>query len=1063
MTNRFFSFGLFLVFLTTSLTFTVANEDKRPLEHEDYDRWNAITGTTISDDGSWAMYTLRDGKDNNTLVIRSLTSRKEYSINNATGGRMSADRKYVAYRIVPDKELIKKLKKEKKPKDELPQEKFELLNLETGAQTTMQNVNSFAMPEKNGGWIAILLKAPETESNVETKQADEMEKFEVTPEGLTRPTKKSQKKKSATKAKTKAGEEEKEKQAEGGKDKKDKSKKDKPEKEKPDGTTLILKDLSSGLELRYPHVVSYRFDQTGSNLAFATSNKTDGDQDGVFWVDLSSKKQVQVASGLGNYRNLVFDVKGKRLAFVTDRDDYESKDSSWSLYLGRKGKKQADKIAHEGDAGIPEDWWVSSTAAPYFDEYDRYLFFYTAPKPEDVNQDEDEKDDDEPKAKLDLWHWQDPMLQPQQLLQAEEERRRSYIATYNLRTRKLVQLATQDIPDVAVDPKRDSGSTLGISDIKYRKTISWDMPGFRDVYLIDVKTGKSEMMLERIRNRPQLSPDGKFAIWWDTDSRNWFVVSTKIGAEKINLTQSIEFPFWNQLHDTPSDPRAYGIAGWTANDDSVLVYDRYDIWELDPSGQAEPVCVTQSMGREQTIRFRYQRLDREARFVDRDDMFLAAFNEKNKDSGFYRYRTVKNEEGADDGDDESEEMQSPLQKSLMLPESLGGFVKAQASDRVLFTRSTFRRFPDIWASDMKFESIERISKSNPQQQEYSWGSVELTNWTADDGQELSGLLYKPDGFDEDKKYPLMVYFYERNSDNLHRYYVPAAGRSIINFSFYVSRGYVVFVPDIPYKTGEPGPSAANAVLPGVKHVVDMGFIDEKRIGTQGHSWGGYQTAYLVTQTDMFACAESGAPVSNMTSAYGGIRWGSGLSRMFQYEKTQSRIGGTLWNAREKYIANSPLFFVDKINTPLLILHNDEDGAVPWYQGIEMFVAMRRLEKPAWLLNYNGDPHWVMGRENRLDFAKRMQQFFDHYLMDGPLPKWMAEGIPAVDKGKDFGFEEVEAEEGEEAEECEGTEEASETQSEATEPSSSTSSTYPQRTLNGIKSNTKRSRLRYNLS
>jgi dipeptidyl aminopeptidase/acylaminoacyl peptidase len=255
----------------------------------------------------------------------------------------------------------------------------------------------------------------------------------------------------------------------------------------------------------------------------------------------------------------------------------------------------------------------------------------------------------------------------------------------------------------------------------------------------------------------------------------------------------------------------------------------------------------------------------------------------------------------------------------------------------------------------------------------------------------------------------MVYFYERNSDNLHSYYTPAAGRSIINHSFYVSRGYVLFIPDIPYKTGEPGPSAANSIIPGVKHLVDQGFINEKKIGMQGHSWGGYQTAYLVTQTDMFACAESGAPVSNMTSAYGGIRWSSGMSRMFQYERTQSRIGEDLWTARDKYIANSPVFFADKINTPLLILHNDEDGAVPWYQGIELFVALRRLEKRAWLLNYNGQPHWVMKDENRRDFATRMQQFFDHYLMDAPEPEWMAYGVPGVDKGKKFGLDLLEPE------------------------------------------------------
>ncbi|HAY36815.1 MAG TPA: S9 family peptidase, partial [Bacteroidetes bacterium] len=209
---------------------------------------------------------------------------------------------------------------------------------------------------------------------------------------------------------------------------------------------------------------------------------------------------------------------------------------------------------------------------------------------------------------------------------------------------------------------------------------------------------------------------------------------------------------------------------------------------------------------------------------------------------------------------------------------------------------------------------------------------------------------------------------------------------------------------IPYKTGYPGESAMNAIMPGITSLIDQGFVDRDRIGTQGHSWGGYQIAYMVTQTDLFAAAEAGAPVSNMTSAYGGIRWASGMSRMFQYERTQSRIGGTLWDAQQRYIHNSPLFQADKVKTPLLMMHNDEDGAVPWYQGIEYFVALRRLGQPVWMLNYNGAGHGLSDLDDRRDWQIRMQQFFDHYLMDAPAPVWMERGVPAVDKGKTMGLE-----------------------------------------------------------
>ena len=329
---------------------------------------------------------------------------------------------------------------------------------------------------------------------------------------------------------------------------------------------------------------------------------------------------------------------------------------------------------------------------------------------------------------------------------------------------------------------------------------------------------------------------------------------------------------------------------------------------------------------------------------------------------------------------------------------------ACCTSNLISSRQTFRDFPDLWVADQELAGLARISDANPQQEQIAWGTAELVSWSSNDGIPLQGILYKPDGFDPSREYPMMVYFYERFSDGLHGYAVPAAGSSSINRSFYVSRGYVLFVPDIPYELGHPGESALDAVVPGVLSILDQGFVDRDGVGVQGHSWGGYQISWMITRTNLFAAAEAGAPVVNMTSAYGGIRWGTGMVRQFQYEQTQSRIGGTLWERPLEYLDNSPLFQADKIETPLLMLHNDEDTAVPWYQGIEMFAAMRRLGKPTWLLNYNGEPHGLRREANRRDFAIRMQQFFDHYLMGAPPPVWMVDGVPAVLKGKTLGLD-----------------------------------------------------------
>ena len=246
---------------------------------------------------------------------------------------------------------------------------------------------------------------------------------------------------------------------------------------------------------------------------------------------------------------------------------------------------------------------------------------------------------------------------------------------------------------------------------------------------------------------------------------------------------------------------------------------------------------------------------------------------------------------------------------------------------------------------------------------------------------------------------MLVYFYEKSSDQLYVHSVPAPSWSIINIPWCTSNGYVVFVPDITYRIGYPGQSAYDAVVSGTRAMVDrFSFIDSTRMGIQGQSWGGYQVAYLVTRTNLFKAAMAGAPVSNMTSAYGGIRWGTGRSRMFQYEQTQSRLGATLWEKPELYIENSPLFHVPDIQTPLLIMHNDSDGAVPWYQGIEFFTALRRLNKPAWMLSYNDEGHNLSKWPDRVDLSIRMMQFFDHYLKAKPEPEWMVQGFPLTKKG-----------------------------------------------------------------
>ena len=419
----------------------------------------------------------------------------------------------------------------------------------------------------------------------------------------------------------------------------------------------------------------------------------------------------------------------------------------------------------------------------------------------------------------------------------------------------------------------------------------------------------------------------------------------------------------------------------TTGGQHFLIYDQFDVWAVSPDGKKRH-RITEGYGREYHLSFRLTRLDRDAVAFKADaPLLLQATDTETMASGFYR--------------DQVQGTALP-QKLIMADKAYGYPAKAEKADRLLFTRQAVDEYPDLWTSDLDFTQVQKITDLGTQMDGYVWPQAELRSFKSADGIPLKGILLKPDNFDPNTKYPLMVYIYETLHEGLHRYRHPSPGSSI-NYSYYVSNGYLVWMPDIEYHTGYPGQDALKCVLPGIQMLIREGLVDEKAIGIQGHSWGGYQIAYMITQTDIFAAVEAGAPVSNMTSAYGGIRWGSGMVRQFQYEKTQSRLGGTLWEVPLRYIENSPVFWADKVNTPIMMMHNDEDDAVPWYQGIEYIMALRRLGKEAYMFNYNGEKHGLRKRVSQEDWTIRLAEFFDHHLKGAPMPDWMKSGIHAWDK------------------------------------------------------------------
>ena len=942
--------------------------EKKPLDHSVYDEWNYLRGHEISPDGRWALYRVVPGDGDATVVVTSTSGEIVGEFERGGRAEFSDDSAYAAVLVRPDEETVKRQREEGVAEAARDKASLHLLDLESGEVAVVDRVKSFKLPDEGGGVIAYQLFEPAEDGSGESSTESA-----AAARDLDQP-------------------------AGGG----DGSGEDEKEKQNL-GTDLVLRRLDGGAEMVYSYVTEYEFCEDGSKLAFAARTPDDA-EDGVYLVDTLLGIDAQLASGAGRYKAIAFSEAGDRLVFLTDRDadmDAEEDRRAFSVYLWSEGDRRASALAEADDRGVPEGWWVADNPSPRFSESGNRVIFGTQPRPEPVEKDEDgvdEAEDDEPEVRVDIWHWQDADLQPRQKLLGARERDRSYTAVSLLdEGGRIVQLANEDRPSVQIGSDGDADYAVANTDEPYAIERSWDTPGYVDVYLIDVRTGYATKVLERHHGYgARLSPNARYLTWSEGGSEEILTLSVEgalNGAEPRSLTAKIPHPVFDELHDTPSLPRPYGFAGWTDGDETALIYDRYDVWAVDPTGFWAPSCMTDGTGRALGVRLRRVPLDPDADTIDpAEEMLLSAFNETTKAEGFY-LDSVRGTEAPE--------------RVIMLDESLGGLEKAEDADRALVIRETFERSPDLWSTTMAMREFERLSDINPQQDEYLWGTAELHEWISLDGEPLQGILYKPEDFDPDKRYPMMVYFYERLSDRLHSYEEPAPARASINTSFYVSRGYVVFKPDIPYRVGFPGRSAESAVIPGVTSVLELGFVDPDRVGVQGHSWGGYQSLHLVTVTDLFAACESGAPVSNMTSAYGGIRWGSGLVRQFQYERTQSRIGASLWEKPTHYIENSPLFRATEIDTPLLILHNDEDGAVPWYQGIEMFNAMRRLGKPAWMFNYNNEAHGLRQRHNQKDWAVRMQQFFDHYLKDALPPEWLVEGVPAVEKGENLGLELVE--------------------------------------------------------
>lgn len=986
---------------------------KKPLDHTVYDQWQSLSERSISNDGKYVVYTVNPQEGDGVLVVQSVTGNYKKEIIRGYNAAITDDNRFVICRIRPPFKDTRDAKIKKKRPDEMPKDSLAIIELGKTEVVKIPRVKSYKTPDKSeGSWIAYLLDKPLTETNrpgrPEMDSTARLNTMMVMADSLAHIADSIRARINDAKTKGMAVLQQ---------GRRDPRMQQGPgtagprgsagaEDNAEEGTELVLRNLATGKEYRFKWVSEYFFSKKGNVLLYETTKQRNDPnvQPAVIQYDLATNNSVTIFRKFNDAKGYTMDENGTQVAFLAERDSSsKAQQKFYKLYYYKNGADSATLLADTNSKGMMPQWTVAEVGGGRgegpgpgagfrggdgggsimsFSKSGQRLFFGTAPviQPKDTSLPEFER------VNVDVWHYKDDYIQPMQLKNLESDLRRSYLARYDQRAKEVVQLGSKKFRSVLQTMDGDGAYFYASSDSGSRIASQWQGFTVNDLYTINPENGKTELIRKGFKgNVLAPSNSGKYLLFFDEIKRSYFVYNA-LAKQVKPVAADIKTSLVDEDNDVPDDPNAYGVARWFENEKYVLIYDRYDIWQVDPEGKEASVCLTS--GRKEKTQYRYISVDREEKFITPGQkLLLRSFDEKTKGSGLAVLDLTGNK----------------TTSLFREPVSVGAQVqKAKDVDVYVYTKETYSQSPDLYAQQGTGMAA-RLSQTNPQQKEYNWGTAELFKWKAYTGKETEGVLYKPEDFDPKKKYPMIVYFYERNNNTLNNYLAPSPTPSRLNISFFVSRGYIVFVPDIWYKTGYPGQGAYDYIVSGTRAVVKQGYVDSTKIGLQGQSWGGYQIVYLITKTNLYAAAWAGAPVANMTSAYGGIRWGTGLNRQFQYEKTQSRIGATLWEKPNLYLQNSALFSLPKVTTPLVIMANDADDAVPWYQGIEMYTGMRRLGKKVWMLNYNNEAHNLVERKNRKDIQVREQQFFD-YLLKGDKPaKWIAEGVPATMKGRDWGL------------------------------------------------------------
>jgi dipeptidyl aminopeptidase/acylaminoacyl peptidase len=906
------------------------------LDYKADDGWNSVRAVALSDDGRYLAYALTPQDGDPTLVVRNVDSGAERREMRGTAPAFVDNGRFVVFTHTAPVQAIDAARKAGKPQTEYPKNGIGILDLNTSQPAdVVDRIKTIAVPRDTGAVIAYLAEPAPSPS--------------PSPGASPSPT-------------------------------------PPPNKVKATGATLTIRDLSSGTRSTVDNVTEVVVDNGDHFIAYATQTRS-GSGDGVHVYDVAHATTADVTTGTGRFRDLAIARDGSSLAFLSDAESYATNAPHDALYVVdlHAPTLLAVKAVDTSTPGLSSSLTPNADATPIFTRDGRRIFFGTAPAPTPLPSSTPVP------MKVDIWSWTDDVLQSQQKHDAEKDRKHTYAAMYDLASDRFVQLESQTLQ--LVQHNENPRVALGIDDRSYRRAQSWLGEDYADLYAVSLADGQRRL-LARKASIASVSPDGRYAIFWDERSAHWIAVRMSDG-KRVTLGARAGVRFALEDDDHPEPPQPYGEGGWLSNDRGVLIYDRYDVWLANPE-TGDATNLTRGAGRRTHTVYSPVQTDPDATaFAADKPILLSLIDERSFASG---YASVPANGSAPTTLLRLDELvmgqRSPFAGGLHdlgLPP-----VAARHGNRYAFSRETFRS-GDWWTSDMSFRHLAKATDANPQQTNYRWGTERIISYRGTDGTPLRAVMLVPDNLPRNRKAPMLVYFYEVWTPMFHRYYAPAPGTSP-NFTRYVSNGYVVLLPDVRYRIGHPGASALNCILPAVDAAVRSGYVDPKRVGIAGHSWAAYQINYMLTKTHRFRAAEAGAAVDDMIAAYGGIRLESGVVRESQYEHTQSRMGATPWDRPDLYIENSGIFGIRNVTTPYLTIHNDQDGAVPQFEGVEYFTAMRRLGKIAYLFSFDGEDHNLRGREQQKYWTVYLDEWFDYWLKGAPRPSWM-NGVDYLHRGE----------------------------------------------------------------